>query len=438
MAKKPQKKGGKPQRTTPAPTPTAPPEVLEAARALQQLARDSPEGWGTIAQVLKEQPDADPDALLQFLALNLGKEVLPLLRGSALDEDEELALAALGALPLLGTRAAGDVLVEAFSAYPDGERGTAAWKGVEALQARGISVSVPKPEGVGAAVPQYTLKETWESLTDGVGSRETVARLQDRYGVWHSVVLVWNDQVGVKDAVHMPMSRREWDQLRAQNADQGAIMVPVPADFARWHVAWARELNARSGFPLDDHLDMWDAQLGPAPEGYTPDDPLATVRALPKAQQQELSDHLDCLMDRNEFYTWAVEPADCTPWLDRWNDLMSRVEDADDAVAEKANTELEALLQEVAQKLITPELAQLWRERLIDTSRKLVWMGKPHEAQIAAVVVLELDETKDFASHPFAHDLAYTALEALANYVETGQDPEKLRYDPMTPVDDLA
>ena len=436
MAKKPQsKKGGKPQRTAAA--PTAPPEVLAAARSLQQLARESPEGWGTIARALKEQPEADPDALLQFLALNLGKEVLPLLRGAALDEDEELALAALGALPLLGTRAAGDILVEAFQAHSEGERGNAAWKGVEALQARGINVSVPKPEGAGGAVPQYTVKETWESLTDGVGSRETVARLQDRYGVWHSAVLVWNDRAGVKDGAFIPMSRREWDQLREQNQREGALLISVPAEFARWQVQRARELNAKSGFALDDHLDAWDAHVGADPGDYAPEDPLAAVRALPKAQQADLSGHLDCLMEGDEFYTWAFEPADCQPWLERWQALVDEAEDAtgDEAAVAAADEKIEGLLSEMAGKLVTPEFAALWRARLADSVRKLNWAGRSHEAQVAAAVALELDETGNAASHSFFLALGHSSLEALEEFIENGEDPEKLRYDPMAPVE---
>ncbi len=439
MSKKSQpgkvRKSGKPQRQ-PA-TPSASPEVLEVVRSLQQLARESPEGWGTIAQVLKQQPDLDADALLQFLALNLGKEVLPLLRGAALDEGEELALAALGALPLLGTRAAGEVLVEAFRAHPEGERGKLAWQAVEALQARGINVSVPKPEGVAGSVPEYTLRDTWESFSDGVGSRETIARLQDRYGVWHSSIVLWNDQAGVKDGLFVPMSRREWDELQERNRAEGEPLVPVPADFARWQIQQARGINATSGFPLDDHLEEWERRVGPVPEAYAPEDPLAAPRALPEAQRAELAQHLSCLLHEGLFSTWALEPADLQPWLERWSELMEQLEDGDEADAEAADRELDGLCAEAVRKLVTPELAELWRQRLVDAARKLKWLGMEHEATIAAAVALQIESAAEPAQVPFFQELVDTSLNALADFTEAGEDPEALRYDPMAPVEEL-
>src|SRR5688572_26720054 len=183
-----------------APVESAPEGIRGAVAAIQQVVREAPEGWGAIAEVLRSE-EADPEAILEFLARSMGKEVLPLLRGLSLEEDEELSSAAIRALPLLGTRAAGEVLVEAFAAHPEGKRARLAWQGVEALRARGINVAVPEPGGVRAVAPQFQLREVWETVSDGVGSREMIARVQDRYGVWHSVVLIWNDRAGIKDTM---------------------------------------------------------------------------------------------------------------------------------------------------------------------------------------------------------------------------------------------
>ena len=305
MAKRPKsKKPNRPAR--PAAASAATPEVQAVLAQLQTVARESPEGWGTVAQGLKDQEEVEPEVILEFLAREMGKEVLPLLRGAALDEDEDLAAGALKALPLLGTRAAGEALAEAYAAHPAGERARLAWQGVQALQARGINVTVPEPEGVRQATAAYQLREAWESAPDGVGSRELVVRGQDRYGVWQTFTLVWNDRAGIKDGFSIPISRHEWNEIRERNERDGVVLAPVPLDYARWSAARAREINDQTGFALDDHLDRWDEHVGPPPEDYQPPDPLERVRKLAPQQREELLGHLDCLLHEDLFRSWAI------------------------------------------------------------------------------------------------------------------------------------
>ena len=161
MAKRPKSKKPNHRPNRPAAGSAVPPEIQAVLSQLKTVAKESPEGWGTVAGVLKDNEEIEPDVVLEFLARELGKEVLPLLRGAALDEDEALAAGALKALPLLGTRAAGEVLAEAYGAYPEGERARLAWQGVQALQARGINVTVPEPDGVRQAATAYQLREAW-------------------------------------------------------------------------------------------------------------------------------------------------------------------------------------------------------------------------------------------------------------------------------------
>jgi hypothetical protein len=410
-----------------------PPEVQAALRGVIQVVRESPEGWGTIAQVLKENEEIEPDVFLQFLALSLQKEALPLLRGLALDEDDVLAEAALKALPLLGTRAAGETLAEVYAAHPDGERARLAWQGVEALQARGINVSVPEPEGVRKATAAYQMRETWESLSDGVGSRETIVRLQDRYGVWQALMLVWNDQAGVKDAFVTALPRREWREIQESQNHQGIVLAPVPSDYVRWQVARARETNARTGFPLADHLDAWDEAVGPPPADYRPPDPRERVRALPAPDQEHLAAHLSCLLSMPTFLTWAIEPADCRPWLAEWTRLTER------PTPPEANDEaLDGLLADAARQLVTPEVAQRYAERLLDVSRKLSWLREAHGADIAAAAALEIETKKNPGEVAFFRALVENGLNMLADMLEAGENPEKLRYDPMKSVDEVA
>lgn len=405
-------------------TPQAPEEIREAVAAIQRVVREAPEGWGAIAEVLRSD-EADPDALLEFLARSMGKEVLPLLRGLSLDETDDLALAALRALPLLGTRAAGDALVEAYAAHPEGERARLAWQGVEALRARGINVAVPEPGGVRPVAPAYQLREVWESVPDGVGSRETIARVQDRYGVWHSVVVIWNDRAGVKDGMMGPLSQKEWRSMLEEHARDEIQVAQLPADFARWQIGRVRLLNERTGFPLDDHLDAWDSILGAAPAEYQPPDPLAEIKSRPEEELKHLQGHLGCLFHMPAFKTWAIEPADCQPWWDEWNALD------EEKPEEEQVREVDAVLARIANEKVTPEMVALYRERLVDCAIKLRLLRHNHEADIAAAVALELQDVKNPGDHTLFRYLVGNGLEMLAEILEDGEDPEKLRYDPM-------
>lgn len=432
--KAPKGKGaGKPVRQ--AAEPEVPEELQEAVSGIRLLLKESPEGWSVIAealrQVLAADPEMEPAVLLQFLATSFGKEVLPLLRGLSTDEDETLAIAALETLPLLGTRAAGEALAQAYAALPEGERQLKAWKGVEALRAQGINVSVPTPEAAQEATAAYHIRDVWESMPDAVGAREVAVRMQDRYGVWRSLMVILTDQVGVKDGFLLPMSYKDWNELLDHQASQGVALVKVPIDYARWQIAWARARNEESGFPLEEHLNDWDELIGPPTEGYEPPDPVAAFLALPEEERANLTEHMHCLLHMPLFSAWGIEPADLRPWFEEWTALDENEEMSD----EELETALEDLLARAVRELLTAQQATYYHGRLLDVARKLTWQGKPHEAQIAAAIAVEIDTAEDYGKVEFLRLLANNGLSMLAEILADGEDPEELRYDPMEVVE---
>lgn len=435
QGKKSKQKGKQtPQNRAAAPAAAAvPPELQAIQDEIRRLVSEDPAGWATFAQALKEQTEAEPDVMFEFVAKNFGKESLPLLRGAALDEDEEFALGAIKALPLLASRAAGDVLAEAYTAYPDGDRGKTAWQGVQALQARGIKVSVPEPDGVRQQTPTYQLREIRESFLDGVGSSEVLMRLQDRYGVWYTCAVVWNDQAGVKDGFLTPFSRPHWEQMRRTQEQQGVDLISVPEDYARWHVVQARAINEVSGYPLTDHLEAWDELFGPPSEGYSPPDPTATIRELPAEEQTRLADDIERLMTEGIFNTWAFEPADVQPFYERYRPLADQVYSVgpDEEPDPETYAAFKTLLSEAARAVTTPEMDARFRERLLDVARKLEWQGRAEDARVAAAVALQIEQSGDPAGTTFYQELVANGFELLEEILQDGEDPEALRYDPM-------
>lgn len=423
------KRPGKPAQ--PAAGANLDPNLMAMTREVGRLLDQNEEATRVFAEMLQTAGEQDPEAVLTFLTRQLGKKVLPLLRGLALDDDERTALAALKALPLLGTRAAGEALAEAYAAYPEGDRGRAAWTGVQALQARGINIEVPEPEGARAATAAFQLREVWESLPDAVGSRQTFARIQDRYGVWQVVAVVSNDRAGLKDAFVAPLGANEWRKRVEQWRGAGIMMDQVPHDYARWRVEQMRQLNAQTGLDVPEPLAAWDEFVGPPSESYELPDPTQRVRTKSAEEKEELQGHMGCLMHAPAFQAWAIEPADVQPWREEW----LKIGDEHDPMDEEGAQALEELAGRIVPEVISAEVIALYRDRLLDCARKLDWWGLTHEADVAASVVVALDEGTPAGKIGFFHELVLTGLQFLDEIIADNEDPEKLRYDPMAPVE---
>lgn len=253
--------------------------------------------------------------------------------------------------------------------------------------------------------------------------------------MWHAIVVVTNEQAGVKNSMALPLSHREWRMMVERGESEGVAHVETPPEYSRWQVARFRAMNARSGFPLEDRLEAWDQFVGPAPEDYTPPDPLERVRTLAPEEQAALAERTSELLGDEGVVDWGVEPADLRPWHDQWTEVFDRTvgEPNDDEMARE-----NALYAEIVRALITPEMAALFRERLIDTSRKLQWLRNDAAADIAAAVALALDRGEDLAGMQFFYDLLWRGFDMLEEILADGEDPEKYRYDPMQVVDEEA
>lgn len=410
------------------PGSTISPELRAAISGLRKVAAESPDGWATIAQAVKEQEEFDPGDLMTCLAQAIGKEVLPLLRGAALDADEEFAIGALRALPLLGSRAAAEALAEACALHSDGERARLAWEGVQALQARGIQVSVSEPGGLTKPPARLRIREIWETLPDGVGTREIIVRAQDHYGTWQALFVCWNDRAGVKDSFLRPCSRREWEELRAEHV-AGLTLVPVTPEYAQWQLARARTINSESGFPLGEILKDWDEYVGSPPPDYSPPDACQSARMLPLEEREALLDHLDCLLRSPMFDSWGLEPADCREWLAEFRRLNEDDEEAQDEA-------MHALCGRVVAACVTPAIRSRYAARMAEVARKLEWMRRSHESVVAAAVAIELEGDSPPEESVFLRAMAENGLAMLEEMILAGVDPETERYDPLKPVDD--
>ncbi|MFN3649608.1 MAG: hypothetical protein ACK47B_08500 [Armatimonadota bacterium] len=401
------------------------PSYSAAAQEMRALLRRVPDGLKATLGALARKSAEERERVLGELARGMGKEVLPLFRSAALSESEELSRSALRVLPVFGTRAAGDVLVEAHAARAEEELKELARQGAAALRARGVNVPLAVETAPASAEPRLQLRETLTSPPDGAGSRSIAVRMQDQFGVWHALFVLWNDERGVRDVFLRPMSRHEWHERMEHSEDRGLQWVACPPDYARWQLAAARRIGEADTDDVRQGLAKWDEILGGAPDGYEPPDPVAAVRELPEEQRRALVEESPKLFQTPEVARWFLDAADCVPWAQRWVDLQNRIRLKTDS--ETARTELKELIAEVQASLLTDAELQRYRGRLLDLARAAAWHGQDETARRAAAVVLSSDEGMAPAEHPFYLALVDRTLLATVAMLQRGEDPARRR-----------
>jgi hypothetical protein len=398
------------------------------AQEVRALLRRVPDGFQAALNHLGTRAGVERERVMANLARGMGKEILPLIRAAALSAQEDLAESAIRVLPVFGTRAAADVLVEAYAMKPEGARARLAWEAAEALLARGIRVPIPEPEQADAP-PRLMLRETLVSAPDGAGSRSVAGRLQDEFGIWYAVLVLWNDQAGVKDGFLRPFSRQEWAERMERLEQRRSLPVPCPPDFARWQVEEARQINARTGFPLEKHLDDWDRLVGSPSAGYAPPDPTRSVRAADEEERLQWLKAGGEIFETKEAESWFVEPADCVPWARKWGDLESRLRLR--GASESRERERSELLVEASAALLDEVQLRLYRGRLLDLGRVCEWRHNVRMARIAAAAAVDLDEQGVSRPCPFLTALLHRSLSVTQEMLRRGEDLERARYRPM-------
>lgn len=359
--------------------------------------------------------------LLQQVARTGGAPATGFLVSLCGEGPSDVRLAAVGALPLVGTRAAAEALQAVLAAEAGTALGEAAVVGLRALKARGIRVDVPEDPDAPVTERRFRLMETWGSLPDAVGSRQLFARLQDQYGRWRTLVAIWNDRAGLKQAYDVPISGRDWARHCQEWSAAGVITVKVPEDYARWELAQALALNATTGLEVPEgHLD-WERLVGPPPEAYRPPDSSALIAGATSEEIEERASHSRCVMGHPGLRSWALEPADVIPWRERAVEVYRQDDDQ----------EIEDLLTMVADSAFDAEQVGRYRGRLEECALKFQWLRRRHEAEVSAAIVALLDRGATPGSIPLFRGMIENSFQFLEEILEDDDDPEALRYDPL-------
>jgi hypothetical protein len=395
------------------------------AQEIRTLMRRVPDGPQAALGALAAREEESRERVLRELVRSLGKDFLPFVRGAALGSREPLACSAVRVLPLFGTRAAGDVLLEVHAAHPEGERAGLARAGAEALQARGIHIEIPGGEPP-KEERRLALRETGVSVSDRAGSRSVVARLQDGYGVWHALFVLWNDRQGVRDAFLRPFSRQEWLERTQQRLDDRSLAWQVcPPDYARWKVARARTLSAPEEGRAAEHLKDWDELVGPPAAGYEPPDPVANLfEGSPDEAARWLAEAGE-LFRVPDVERWFVEVDLVKKRAQGWYDLLSRARLKQEDPELKAETA--EFLRAAVEEVISAEEACLYRERLVELARICSWRHDEANARRAAAAAAAIDGAAAPSENPFFQALVRRTLLVAAATLRDGDSPARAR-----------
>jgi hypothetical protein len=230
-----------------------------------------------------------------------------------------------------------------------------------------------------------------------------------------------------------PLSRHEWDERVQRMDDRGTPQVQCPPDYARWEVAQARALNEATGLALENFLEDWDAHVGPPPPGYEPPDPVAPVLAADPGARQDWLNAGAALTRSTDASKWLLEAADCVEWARRWNELQARLRYRADGqgALEQGKAEVQQLVTEATDALITPQLRELYRSRLVDLARVLEWRRLETSARQAAAAAVALQEGVPASSIPVLAAMVETSLRTTELLLARGEDLERLRYRPL-------
>jgi hypothetical protein len=338
----------------------------------------------------------------------------------------------------MGTRAAGEALLAVREQEPESEAGALALAAARSLQAQGIRLDIPEEPATPIAEQDLGLRvrQIFETLPDGVGTRQLTLRMQDRYGVWYSLAGVWNDLAGLKEGLFSPSSRREWEQMQ-QLYQSGAVrFVEISPGYARHQLARAFALNEETGLQLPEEATRLRAWLDEG-EPQAPRDPITLLDPIPDEARRGMARLIGDVLEQAGLQSWAFEPADIVDLHDEWRDAVGGHEhhahDASGACVHEVPTEL---LARAAEKGIDAGLRAVLGERMKEVAIKFDLLGNRHEAVVAAAAAWQVEQEDATGEIPFFRILADRALNMLDEILEEGKDPEELRYDPMAPPPD--
>ncbi|HZT42244.1 MAG TPA: hypothetical protein VFA07_08640 [Chthonomonadaceae bacterium] len=312
----------------------------------------------------------------------------------------------------------------------DKEARKAARRALYRLSQSGIVPPEPASRPATVATPAREIEpmRAFASAFDGAGNQLLTLILPDPDGgspVLFQVVI--NDEVGIKDFFDERVPRRELESLIAGYERRfGAEMAlaEIEADYGKWLLAQAREINRRLGIATPRGFLTWLPRVG-EPEREYSEAPVwqRNSREEVRADQSYPRDP-KALFELPWFSPWFLLVEDVYPWVQAWEQAGQSLVVLSDAVKEERR---QKVVTEAAQARVTPEMRALYSRRLEGSADILLRRGEEQAARQALYHALSLADNGPVEQVPFARALVERTLEAALAMIKERQQRSSSR-----------
>lgn len=375
------------------------------------------------APVLTRAAKANPKAVLRLL-----EELLN-------NESDGIVLAAVAALGLTG-------LPEAFSAlsrledelltHPkvNVELKKAVSRSLHRLKSSGLNPSAAPGSGKTAQITaERRFHRCLLSSSDGYGTIQGVLSLLSPGGKLETAIVLLNDSRGIIQTRLYTFNQRQYDSFLAEWDPEvlGIRLVGVERDYLNYLVQKHLALNQRNKLGLPQEFIYWQRYFETPQQDYTihpvyreiPPDSIREALAVLLPQTEKL-------LQTPEARHWYFHPQqireDAEQLLER---RRSRIVLTSAFLAEYVLK----LAQDSIGRIFTEDFLPLYTGRLEHLAHVYLLSGQKEYARLALAAALDLKSGKGPGKSPFLISLAVKSLEALADLLESGEQPETMSLD---------
>jgi hypothetical protein len=248
---------------------------------------------------------------------------------------------------------------------PNKEIAKAARRALYKLKQAGIQpppvqaiLSAPQP----TRKPQYATR-AWISGHTGLGTYLLIFLRDDPYGGSPTVISILIDQgkgvVGLKGR-KLPLRSIE-ENIKSVAERDNTVLADAPADFAKYLLVQALEVNTRTRSPIPEGFSNWNQQIGPPEREYLHHPIFDLIDAESVRSDLSISRDPFALFEHKPFTGWVLEPSSVDPWEEKYFDSQQSILALDKTQIEQRG---ESIIDEAADALLDSSALKDLRSRL--------------------------------------------------------------------------
>lgn len=321
-----------------------------------------------------------------------------------------------GALELAGIAESGDRA-----------RAKAAKRGLFLLKRAGVDIPAAEPEPPKSPLAPSIADHAMMTNDGGTGSRLLWFVREGLHGGSPTVLTVLvNDQTGIVDLTHRKTPRRELDDRIADlKQREKTAIAEAPLDYARFLVQQAAQRNRDARTPLPQGYSEAVRIIGDPEKSYTESPVYKVIDAESVRSDGSISCAAEKLFELPWFEGWLLDFESVEPWEEKYFEAVSSRVLIDESQRARRG---DAIVEEAADALISPETAGRYRRRLEDTALVLHNSGHEAEARLVLYHALTIDPEAKPSANPILRTLVHRSIYLVIAYkAQMEEEAERAR-----------